>query len=477
MSDSDTNTDKLIERELTDAVRAFEPPPELKAAVRERISATAADARAPRRGVFRRRLSGSLGVAAAAVLIAAVILHVLPNGGSSDTAYAQLAEAIRHGQAAKWVHLVYTGNAGRRDMWVRFRPFRRLAKSKTEISAVDAVTGIEHSYDVGKNVLTIRPWSTPAELRYLHDAHQVMQETLDSRKAHGFRIRTGSETIGATEFTVFTVVNGEGQDHERWLVDKKTGLVVLFEELDPEGTGGCPARMTFDYPDEGPADVYALGVPRNAKVIDLTRPVSPAAAAAAHAELAAAIRKARSVAWVHTVYTGNAGRTDTWLFFRRFKRFEKSASEISAVDAAAGTEQTYDLERNVLSTRSWRRPSGEDGADDLRRLVREKLEERKAKGWWVRKTDEILGFREFTVFSMVDPRGGDTERWLVDKQTGLPALFEELDPEREDHCPARMTFDYPDTGPADIHALGVPRDAKVVDLRTAPATRPARAPK
>jgi hypothetical protein len=54
----------------------------------------------------------------------------------------------------------------------------------------------------------------------------------------------------------------------RILVDGGTGLPDLWEERYSEGAQAATTVTRFDYPATGPGDIFALGVPRTARVID-----------------------------------------------------------------------------------------------------------------------------------------------------------------------------------------------------------------
>ncbi len=78
--------------------------------------------------------------------------------------------------------------------------------------------------------------------------------------------------------------NGRQWIEYRLSFDKSNGITGVVFRVDPQTllpqsmecvgenspSGGPAVRMKYalDYPDEGPADIYALGVPRSAKIVD-----------------------------------------------------------------------------------------------------------------------------------------------------------------------------------------------------------------
>jgi hypothetical protein len=67
-----------------------------------------------------------------------------------------------------------------------------------------------------------------------------------------------------------TPQGGSGTERWRFIADSESHLPVTFElqAYDPNGDLIVTGEMTFDYPDEGPADIYEMGAPRSAKLID-----------------------------------------------------------------------------------------------------------------------------------------------------------------------------------------------------------------
>ena len=57
------------------------------------------------------------------------------------------------------------------------------------------------------------------------------------------------------------------------IIDAKKELPVFLNQkvLDADGQVLTEIKGYFDYPDNGPSDIYDLGVPKDAKVIDKTQ--------------------------------------------------------------------------------------------------------------------------------------------------------------------------------------------------------------
>ncbi|MHC4214489.1 MAG: ankyrin repeat domain-containing protein [Planctomycetota bacterium] len=64
----------------------------------------------------------------------------------------------------------------------------------------------------------------------------------------------------------------QANEQSRWVVDAQTHLPIVNEKVTiaNDGQRFSDIRMTFDYPDTAPKDIYELGAPRRAKIIDNT---------------------------------------------------------------------------------------------------------------------------------------------------------------------------------------------------------------
>ncbi len=236
-----------------------------------------------RRARWLRRMSLLAGVGIAAVLLIAVF----PWRGGSSAAWAQVIEAVR---ARPWIHgIVEVSNGAdseRGEVW--YSPTMGIAASHhgEVITFDDLRLKIRQTYDPARVCVVRVP--TP-------DFIGKEVESFDAMLREIFR----NETEIGTPLPQTEVVNQRRREVERegrrWIdyelsirrqLEGPSGTILTGEmviRVDPETRLPHSMRVTtlrpdvqvrsesviqFDYPEEGPADIYALGVPRSAKVDD-----------------------------------------------------------------------------------------------------------------------------------------------------------------------------------------------------------------
>jgi hypothetical protein len=219
---------------------------------------------------WRSRLVVGSGLAAAA--LAAVVLALALSRPAN--AWAQVAQAL---QERPWVHTRTVGPDGKEYGEVWFSP-------KNGVSAV------RHGPQVEYHDHALRTFTkfVPAEgvVYVLPENPELMSQDLDFYRqlldpkgptkspipgmevvAQNRRdIDDGGQAWVEIELTL-RVVGGDREQRMRCRVDPKTKLPhsLVFQSLEgPEGT------TVFDYPDRGPSDIYDVGAPRTAKIVDRT---------------------------------------------------------------------------------------------------------------------------------------------------------------------------------------------------------------
>ncbi|HUU59724.1 MAG TPA: hypothetical protein VMZ50_09280 [Phycisphaerae bacterium] len=273
-SDSETQ----VERTLQEAVTAFAPPTGLKDAVRRRIeSEHQARPAGGQRRVSRAWVRGALAAAAAASVVIAAAAW-LTWDGSVTTAYAELTEAIRNSQAAGCAHAIRIEGGARTEMWIAFRPFRVFGKTEGKISFQDFPNNRVYTYDTEKRTLNIEcafdgptPEGLYKKVMNVPNLFEYVMLAMDQVKKQGAQVSRSTEKVNGKTLTVFALAEG-GPATTRLYVDPETKRIVAMDEY---STGGAKTTTTtFDYLETAPADIYALGVPRDAKVIDRTPPAA-----------------------------------------------------------------------------------------------------------------------------------------------------------------------------------------------------------
>jgi hypothetical protein len=234
----------------------------LRSAVLDRV-------RPPRRG---RRWVPRLvvGSAVAAIAVAAATLGFLLFRPAN--AWAQVAEALRE---RPWIHSRTLGPDGKQygEAW---------GSARKGISAVRRGSTIEYHDAALRTIMKYVPeeqtiYRLPENPDRVTQKPDFIGQLLDDKgpaksPVPGMEIVAQSrrnlvvdgQTWVEIELTL-KVVAGDRKQSMRFRVDPKTRLPhsCVFQSIEgPVGT------TLFDYPDRGPADIYDLGVPRTAKVVD-----------------------------------------------------------------------------------------------------------------------------------------------------------------------------------------------------------------
>jgi hypothetical protein len=201
---------------------------------------------------------------AASLLVAAVSWVNLPNVNLTSVAYAEFMAVVENSEQPEWVHFV----EGDRENWMSFQANGYYTKSRDLIIGADYGKNRSYWYDVAKNTLTIS-CAGPESNRFGSYAEFIL-EKIKHLEQSGLEVHKGVETLDGKTITVYSVTGfKEGKkDTLRYLFDPQTNRILGVEGV---ARGGLlKKRILMEYLKEGPADIYAIGVPRNAKVIDET---------------------------------------------------------------------------------------------------------------------------------------------------------------------------------------------------------------
>jgi hypothetical protein len=227
-------------------------------------------------------------------LAAGVVLAVWVGQGGTDIgvrrAWAQVAEKMR---GKPWVHGVLRGQDDKSvEIWMS--PTQKTAAMRirgTVVSFSDFREGVLREYNPDENVISLRPIdeTDSAEFRLLSDVFEMISEGQDLAQLKRAEVVEQTSHEGKdgdnvwTEFE-FTLRRRPGQGDTTRLVfrvDPSTRLpqslsIVHTSQINPAQPNAFPAdqpasmirRFVLDYPASGPADIYALGVPKDAKIVD-----------------------------------------------------------------------------------------------------------------------------------------------------------------------------------------------------------------
>ena len=198
--------------------------------------------------------------AAAATIVIAMLVGLTPNPGPQGSAYAELIQAVENARKAQWTHFLEMDGS---ENWVSFKPFLLFSKKDGKVTSIDKKANVQQEYDPDTKTLTL---SLPTLGDRLDTDADNMLDAIVHRiedPESGVKVVKSTEKINGRDTTVYTVTFKE---------DKKERTLRLF--VDPEkkrwigGEDWNKKTFEVDYPEKGPADIYALGVPKDAKVVD-----------------------------------------------------------------------------------------------------------------------------------------------------------------------------------------------------------------
>jgi len=250
--------------------------PELRSAQRLKETVLARIGRdAPRARLTRRRAALSV-VASAALVLVGVVVWVT----GSDLSWAQVVAAV---QAKPWIHGTVKWPDGRtHESW--FSPLRQVSAGGDSEQLVfnDYREKVRYIYDSQEKTLVFEPESPAVTERSLSfqrlfdaiyrgnaklDNPFPEMEIVNQKKRH---LREGGRSW--IEYQLELRADW-GDVRLTFRVDPQSRLVESMTDITtPRGDASrekhSEVKWTFDYPEQGPADIYALGVPRTATIDD-----------------------------------------------------------------------------------------------------------------------------------------------------------------------------------------------------------------
>jgi hypothetical protein len=225
-------------------------------------------------------------LAAAAVIIFAVLFGIHLIGNSVDVTTVALANVVENTNKMPWMHATVkryqNGKEHIYQHWCNFPSEKEFGKGQNgSVWCFDYGTGQKQlSYQPSTNTLKVDKlpegiYGTDAAynlinalVQYQAEENATISEYLDKlngRKVKVFQIEKimpdygmsiGSTVVAKTKYYL--------------LADTKTKLMIAFraEYLNKNDRVISHIKAEVTYPETGPEDIYALGVPRTAKIID-----------------------------------------------------------------------------------------------------------------------------------------------------------------------------------------------------------------
>lgn len=225
-------------------------------------------------------------LAAAAVIIVAVLIGIHQFGGSIDgtsVAFAQMTEAIMN---VPCVHVVIEGHRGgvehSREHWLGFESGIMCEKhqdGRVHFVNLKRNEGCIYSPDSGK-IIVYQSFSDKESLDEINSAEKLLQQmlkelgilgaemTVEQGQYEGKDVDIYAAELPETDYSPTVKMTGKGElvaDHHTHLP-----LYGKVEGYGPDGAVLLEGKVAFDYPQSSPKDIYDLGVPESADVIDNT---------------------------------------------------------------------------------------------------------------------------------------------------------------------------------------------------------------
>jgi hypothetical protein len=231
-----------------------------------------------RKRSFRRIVAWSASGATATA--AAVLLMLFLFSKSTSVSWAEMLAAVG---SRPWVHGTTTYSDGQRsarsEFWVSTGRRSAAFKFGNRRQFEDLETGISLQYDAQEGAIYRVPSFRLREGRSTEAHLPALLDRLIADKADSRDLFYGERVIKAER-------HPEAENGKQWLdylidleridnaslhrtvhirLDRATQLPELWEQRQPNGV---MAVTRFDYPDNGPHDIYELGVPKTAKLLD-----------------------------------------------------------------------------------------------------------------------------------------------------------------------------------------------------------------
>jgi hypothetical protein len=270
-------------QELLRQVYGAPPPREAFAAsLRLRLHAARAEAgqlaggRKPVASAARRRLRRG-GILAVAVTVLAA-LGVLPWLGRPADSWAQVAEAVR---GKPWIRLTgKTPDGEDVEAWFSFSRQVSAERHGTDSSFEDHRRGVSFRYDAREKTVYRSPEQRESSRQSFLAMGRLFSQLFRAEERldmdlPGVEIveqsRREIEDEGHPWVEYDLTLRGPDDETARmtFRVDPATRLPHSMTAFANDGPQPQRMEALFSYPEQGPADIYALGVPRNAKLVDL----------------------------------------------------------------------------------------------------------------------------------------------------------------------------------------------------------------
>jgi hypothetical protein len=209
-------------------------------------------------------------LATAAVIIIAVLISISQFGGSIDGASQVFASMLEEMQEVPWVHVIVEVDQpkGLVESWVSFEPFIVILKELDgTVRYVNSSQEVQHVYSRDSNRITIS--TVPDTFSHMGPitAFEMIGFMIDTLETSGAKITREKTVQDGIPVEIIHAVS-DVQD-VIMIRDIERNLPISGEYKAIENTPNqINGKMRFEYPEQGPADIYAVGVPKDADIVD-----------------------------------------------------------------------------------------------------------------------------------------------------------------------------------------------------------------
>jgi hypothetical protein len=228
-------------------------------------------------------------LAAAAVIVVAVFVSVNPFNGSlngTTAAYAKVKEAVRN---MPWMHISYSGyildemgnkksEEGELDteIWYSFKSQVVIQKYPGGLIEYCDYTNQEvRTYNPASKRIVVTALSGKKSPLGAYTPWSWLERNIQRMIPFGGEVTRTKGQYNGQDVEVFEIVStdrpGIASIRGKIFVDLSTSLPIAEERIYINTEIGKPQRIetgTFDYPEQGPKDIYAIGLPSDTPTIN-----------------------------------------------------------------------------------------------------------------------------------------------------------------------------------------------------------------
>lgn len=256
---------------VTDAGRSNEKLNEILAA-QEKSQKTSSAVSGP--NIWRIIMTNkTVRVATAAIIIIAAVIGINYFGGSIDGAGVVLADVVENMKKMPWIHakvtMDYTGTKVTYETWKCFKPSIDVTvHGDGAITYYDFSKKKMHEYNPGSNTIRISPKTDEYNLPGPGSPTEMIPAILENARKENAEIIREKNELDGVSVEIISIVSKNLNGTLVCDIERNLVLTMESEAVIPENGKKVTSEATFYYPDEGPRDIYALGVPEEAIVID-----------------------------------------------------------------------------------------------------------------------------------------------------------------------------------------------------------------